>query len=349
MSLLNKSLIISSFLLLLSCGDSGNEKVSKGHRDAIKIQCENTSNVKACGLEVRENFIEDGNEYADFGELDDDQIDVVKFNCVRAKKYGLVAYNNCLHKLIAKAEGGDLFDDDELPADDHIASLERSTVYIEVSYANVEKKEELTFTSGSGVIISKNDIATNCHVAMHEDLEYLQKTTGWKRSDVEKIIWVKTVSGKDWAAAKIIKKNPKKDICIIRHMPVDQFKIEMKPIKTFTSFEKIRKGDFVRAMGSPGGLIGHTAEGSIQWLGTADGLTSMLGGTRIAEKFFDEYLDQDTKLIIHGAKIAGGSSGGPLFDDDGNIVGINTLSFPDSAAENVAISSDHIKDLLFNK
>ena len=75
----------------------------------------------------------------------------------------------------------------------------------------------------------------------------------------------------------------------------------------------------------------------------------MLGGDKLAKEFFDEYLDQDTKLIIHGAKIHGGSSGGPLFDSDGNIVGINTLSFPDSAAENVAISSDHIKDLLYNK
>ena len=38
------SLFILSFLS--SCGDSGDDKVSKGHRDAIKIQCEESSNVK---------------------------------------------------------------------------------------------------------------------------------------------------------------------------------------------------------------------------------------------------------------------------------------------------------------
>ena len=72
-------LSLTLFLSLFACGDRGDGTVSKGHRDAIKIQCEDASNVKACGLEVRENFIEDGNDYADFSELNDDQINVVKF------------------------------------------------------------------------------------------------------------------------------------------------------------------------------------------------------------------------------------------------------------------------------
>ena len=244
----NIYLLLFIFILFPSCGDRGDEKVSKGHRDAIKLQCKDASNVKACSLEVEENFIEDGNEFADFGDLNNDISDVVKYNCVRSKKYGLVGYNNCLLKQIVKHEGGDLFPDQQDPPENNIAALERSTVYIEMTYANDEKKEEISFASGSGVIISKNDIVTNCHVAMHEDLEYLKKF-GWKRTDVEKLIWVKTISGKDWAPARLVKKNPKKDICIIRHMPVDQFKIKMKPVKNFTSFEKIRKGDFVRAMG----------------------------------------------------------------------------------------------------
>ena len=73
--------IISAFILIFvlsGCGDRKDERVSKGHRDAIKIQCEDASNIKACGLEVRENFIEDGNEYADFSELNDDQISAIK-------------------------------------------------------------------------------------------------------------------------------------------------------------------------------------------------------------------------------------------------------------------------------
>ena len=67
--------LILPLLLLYSCGDSGSQ-LSKGHRDAIKIQCEDSSDPKACGLEVRQNFLEEGNEYIilDDGELNDDQI-----------------------------------------------------------------------------------------------------------------------------------------------------------------------------------------------------------------------------------------------------------------------------------
>jgi len=91
-------------------------------------------------------------------------------------------------------------------------------------------------------------------------------------------------------------------------------------------------------MGSPSGLIGHTSTGDIQWLGTAEQM----------QNTFPDMLknfDKGTKFIVHGAKIHSGSSGGPLFDKDGQIIGLNTL-ISDTAAENIAVSSDHIKDLL---
>ena len=90
----------------------------------------------------------------------------------------------------------------------------------------------------------------------------------------------------------------------------------MKPINKFVPFEKLRKGDFVRAMGSPSGLIGYTSTGDIQWLGNAEGLRN--------NSNIDEF-DKDTKFIIHGANIDQGSSGGPLFDADGGIIGLNTM------------------------
>ena len=86
----------------------------------------------------------------------------------------------------------------------------------------------------------------------------------WKKN------WIKLLNGEDWAEAKLTKKDVNKDICIIKHNPKDLFKVSMKPIKKFTSFKKLKKGSFVRAMGSPGGLIGHTSTGDIQWLGTAE-------------------------------------------------------------------------------
>ena len=338
--------IISAFILLFvlsGCGDRKDEKVSKGHRDAIKIQCEDASNVKACGLEVEENFIEDGNEYADFSELNDDQVDVIKFECVRSKKFGLVAYNNCLLKNIDKAQGGTLFAEKKKKPENNIERLEQSTVYIEIVIWNDKEKIEFPLLSGSGVIISQTDIATNCHVAMagasDEAVDELIKLK-WNPDNLSKHIWVKTINGKDWAEAKLVKKNEKKDICIIRHKPKGAFKISMKPAKNFISFDKLKKGSFVRAMGSPGGMIGHTSTGDIQWLGSAEGLNRNFGGQLL------EIFDKDTKFIVHSARVHQGSSGGPLFDSDGGIIGLNTL-ISDTAAENIAVSADHIKDLLY--
>ena len=203
---------------------------------------------------------------------------------------------------------------------------------------NFTKKEEYTFGSGSGVIISNKEIATNCHVALAEpskdDLKTAKEKFNWNMSsdDLDILLWIKLLNGEDWANATVSKKAEGKDVCILKHNPKDLFKVSMKPINKFVSFKKLKKGSFVRAMGSPGGLIGHTSTGDIQWLGDA---------TELGARSFDD----NTKFIVHGAKIHLGSSGGPLFDKDGYIIGLNTL-ISDTAAENIAVSADHIKDLL---
>ena len=340
-------LLIAVPFFLISCGDNdGNgNKITKGHRDSIKIECENSSNKDACKIEVRTNFLNNDNEYADFDDLTNDQIDSVKWNCIRKKKYGLESYNGCLVKFINKAQGGTLFaDENKKKPKNNVESLEESVVYIEVVLWNKKLKKEMPLGSGSGVIITKKEIATNCHVAMMGASDKAIKKLvdlKWDADDLSKHIWIKTINGKDWAEAKLIKDNVKKDICILKHDPKELFKISMKPAKKFISFDKLKKGSFVRAMGSPGGMIGHTSTGDIQWLGNAEELNRNFSYVLL------EAFDKDTKFIVHSAKVHMGSSGGPLFDDDGNIIGLNTL-ISDTAAENIAVSADHIKDLLYN-
>jgi S1-C subfamily serine protease len=351
----SKYLIFFLPFLLISCGDndSATSKLTKGHRDAIKIQCEDASNKEACNQEVRANFISDGNEYADFSELTKDQIESVKWNCTRSRKYGLAAYNECLEKFINKALNNDLFNEDfaEKPKN-NIEKLEQSVVFIARAALNLKKDpiEEFDFTSGSGVIIGKREIATNCHVAMAKPtnkdfLRFLKEEKKWNLKDMQLTTWIKVVNQKDWALAKLTKKNVKKDICIIEYVPKDAFKVSMKPIKKFISFDKLKKGNFVRAMGSPGGMIGHTSTGDIQWLGNAEALNRNFDYQLTDPKELN--FDKDTKFIVHSARVHQGSSGGPLFDDDGNIIGLNTL-ISYTAAENIAVSADHIKDLLYN-
>ena len=88
--------------------------------------------------------------------------------------------------------------------------------------------------------------------------------------------------------------------------------------------KKLRKGSFVRAMGSPGGMKGHTSTGDIQWLGNAKELDRNFQG-QLINPDEGEGFDENTKFIVHSARVHSGSSGGPLFDDDGSIIGLNTL------------------------
>ena len=109
------------------------------------------------------------------------------------------------------------------------------------------------------------------------------------------------------------------------------------------AFNKLKKGNFVRAMGSPGGMIGHTSTGDIQWLGDGKQLDRNFDGELLDADGFN--FDENTKFIVHGARVHQGSSGGPLFDKDGAIIGLNTL-ISYTAAENIAVSADHIKELM---
>ena len=57
------------------------------------------------------------------------------------------------------------------------------------------------------------------------------------------------------------------------------------------------------------------------------------------------------KIIHHDAAIGQGSSGGPLFDVGGNLIGFNTYAVEDGTTGGfgIAISADHIKDVLAGK
>ena len=96
-------------------------------------------------------------------------------------------------------------------------------------------------------------------------------------------------------------------------------------------------------MGNPKGIIGHTSDGKITALETyeSDIVHPLVNKNPIE-------LQYPWKIIHHDAAIGQGSSGGPLFNAGGDLIGINTLALTEGTTGSfaIALSADHINDVL---
>jgi len=327
-SILKYSTFLLIITLLQACGSGDGGKVSKGHRDAIRFECKDSSDVKACGLEVRENFLEAGNDFVTLEDLTKEQVRKVKLECIRSKKFGLEPYNNCLDDYRTAALGGTLFQKGiAKKPKTSIENLELSTVRIDIIELGDDDKI-YAIGGGSGVILDSKLIATNCHVV-------LEVNKGSKK----RAIGIKNVGQEKYGLASIYKKSKKHDVCIIKKDKDLEATFDMKSVKKLVKFKNLERGDFVRTFGTPIQLEGHTAKGEINYLGTAK--EANITGYGSEEDFYE--ISPSTKIISHSAQIAPGSSGGPLFDKNGYLIGLNT--FMDSSF-NYSVSADHIKELL---
>jgi serine protease Do len=161
-------------------------------------------------------------------------------------------------------------------------------------------EEELKQKSlGSGVVVSEDGfILTNNHVVADAD-EILITLSTKEKSEAKK--------------AKLIGRDPETDIALIK-IEVDK---SLSAARLGDS-DKLRVGDWVVAIGNPFGL-GHTV--------TA-GIVSAKGRV-IGAGPYDNFIQTD-------ASINPGNSGGPLFNLDGEVIGINTAIFTQSGG-NVGI------------
>ena len=107
--------------------------------------------------------------------------------------------------------------------------------------------------------------------------------------------------------AEIVGKDPKVDLAVLRVKPE-------KPLKAvkFGDSDKMRVGDWVMAVGNPFGL-GCTVTAGIV---SARNRSINMGP-------YDDFIQTD-------APINRGNSGGPLFDMEGNVIGVNSAIFSPS-------------------
>jgi serine protease Do len=147
---------------------------------------------------------------------------------------------------------------------------------------------------GSGFIISADGyIVTNNHVI----------SGGQRDNNAVSSITV-TLPDRTEYPAVLVGRDPTSDLAVLK------IKATSLPFVRFGDSTKARVGDWVMAIGNPFGLGGTVTAGIVSALHRNTGQ----GGA------YDRYIQTD-------ASINQGNSGGPMFDLNGNVIGINTLIF----------------------
>ncbi len=146
---------------------------------------------------------------------------------------------------------------------------------------------------GSGFIISADGyVVTNNHVI-----------TADGQGQVESIT-VTTPDGTEYPA-KLVGKDAASDLAVLKISAAKPF-----PFVKFGDSRQARVGDWVIAIGNPFGLGGTVTQGIVSAVYRNTGSGSA----------YDRYLQTD-------ASINRGNSGGPMFDMQGNVIGINNAIF----------------------
>jgi len=115
--------------------------------------------------------------------------------------------------------------------------------------------------------------------------------------------------------AKVIGADPLSDIAVLQLDSKEKF----KPVK-FGNSDKARIGDWVIAIGNPFGFGGTVTSGIISARNRSLGLSR-----------YEDYIQTD-------ASINSGNSGGPLFDMNGDVIGINTAILGRSGSIGIGFS-----------
>lgn len=149
---------------------------------------------------------------------------------------------------------------------------------------------------GSGFLVSADGyIVTNNHVIQPDGRAELESVT------------VTLTDGTEYTA-EVVGKDPASDLAVLKISRPQAF-----PFVHFGDSREARVGDWVVAIGQPFGLGGTVTAGIVSAVVRQTGA----GGA------YDRYIQTD-------ASINRGNSGGPLFDMEGNVIGINNAIFSPS-------------------
>jgi hypothetical protein len=192
---------------------------------------------------------------------------------------------------------------------DLVAKVERSVVRIDTDDEAI----------GSGVIVGAGLVLTNFHVV--EDAHEVTVTLR---------------NGKEYLSQGFLLALPTSDMCVLRVADVDKSMAlplaEMMP----------RVGDRVAAFGNPKGFSFTTSEGIVSAIRAGKEVEGIIGTLNYQLLGYSPHLT----WLQSTAAITGGSSGGPLVNMDGRLVGLITWTRLDAQQLNFALSLKDIREVL---
>ncbi len=137
--------------------------------------------------------------------------------------------------------------------------------------------------------------------------------------DTQKLT-VKMLDGKVYAVARIVGVDPARDLALVS--------IEKSGLPTLSlgNSDEVSAGDRVVAIGNPLGVFDYTV---------SDGLISAV-----------RQLDQNLTVLQISAPISQGSSGGPLFNPYGEVIGVATAVSAEGQNINIGVPSNYLRALV---
>ncbi len=160
--------------------------------------------------------------------------------------------------------------------------------------------------AGSGVIISRDGYI----ITNHHVVERAQEITV-------------TLADRQEYKARIVGRDPKTDLALLKIDPQGTL-----AAANLADSAQLRVGDWVLAIGNPFGLSNTVTAGIVSAKGRIIGAGP-----------YDDFIQTD-------APINPGNSGGPLFNMNGEVVGINTAIVPNGQGIGFAIPVDVVKPLI---
>lgn len=167
---------------------------------------------------------------------------------------------------------------------------------------------------GTGFIVARDGvIATNLHVVAGS-------------SDIK----VKLHDGTPYQVTEIVSVDPGRDLALLRIRPA-------KPLPTLRlgDSDAMTAGDKIVAIGNPLGVFDYSVSS-----GLVSSVRAVCDGTEA------RCPPGGLKLLQISAPISQGSSGGPLFNQFGEVIGVTTLIVAQGQAINFAVPGNYLKPLV---